>query len=528
MAYEKQTWIPYDDNKTEEQNIQNGAVATAERMNHIENGVEAQATKIELKNHLEDKENPHEVTAHQVGTLTAEESSANVIYQVMGKGNALFTLRADYSGKIFESLEENVNVAKRSSAGNGSPTRILSPNEFSIEVNQVGYDLIAQEDAIVYNFEAHNDNGIIQVLFQYNVVEILERQLGEKFFKDRGAISLLQKTAVAREIITVINPAVWGYGASGTGNKLNYRVWINNSSWGGERSNSSSTITKIEYSTTDSAANNYISDDGYLYAIAYTEPRTGSVSSVINIDYAALDITIELSAREQIEYMIAANHEENIGNVDNYGTATQAEAEAGSASDKFMTPLGTKQYVSSRVATQTETEGGTSSEKLMTPLRTKQHVDSRMADFSEISVGQSDDKIVSPKALKEASIIPIKISEWTNIPLVSTAEAADNTTPQYRIITFSSGENTCTKVELRGAVRSSSTHNIPSSNYSFNVSKLPSDIRPSQTALVPCGTGHMSFTARGAVTPAGDLLLGNQSGVSFDYAYLDSLTYWLD
>ena len=65
MAYEKQTWISYDDNKTEEQNIKDGAVVTAERMNHIEDGVEAQATKIEFDSHLDDKGNPHEVTAHQ-------------------------------------------------------------------------------------------------------------------------------------------------------------------------------------------------------------------------------------------------------------------------------------------------------------------------------------------------------------------------------------------------------------------------------------------------------------------------------
>ncbi|MGJ0918248.1 hypothetical protein ACR77M_21390 [Enterococcus avium] len=267
-----------------------------QKMNDLQQSQTALTTKL--------TETQQKITDSDV--FTKAESSVNVIDQVIGKEKALITLRADYSGKIFESLEENVNVAKRSSTGNGSPTRILSPNEFSTEVNQGGYDLIAQEDANVYNLQTYNDNGIMQVLFQYNVVEILERQLGEDFFKDRGATSLLQKTAVVREIITVINPAVWGYGSSETGNKLNYRVWINNSSWGGARSNNSSTVTKIEYSTTGSAANNYISDDGYLYAIAYTEPRTGSISSVLNIDYAALDITIELSAREHIEYMIAA------------------------------------------------------------------------------------------------------------------------------------------------------------------------------------------------------------------------------
>ncbi|MGM0239490.1 hypothetical protein [Enterococcus sp. AZ103] len=58
MAYTKQTWKQYDDNKTEEQNIQDGAVVTAERMNRIEEG---------LENHSTDKTNPHGVTKNQVG-----------------------------------------------------------------------------------------------------------------------------------------------------------------------------------------------------------------------------------------------------------------------------------------------------------------------------------------------------------------------------------------------------------------------------------------------------------------------------
>ena len=60
------------------------------------------------------------------------------------------------------------------------------------------------------------------------------------------------------------------------------------------------------------------------------------------------------------------------GNVDNYATANQTEAEQGIALNKFVTPMGVKQ-----------------------------HVDSRMADYSEISVGQSDDKMISPKTLAD-------------------------------------------------------------------------------------------------------------------------------
>ena len=58
MTYEKQIWNQYDDLKTEEENIENGAVVTDNRMNHIEEGIEA---------HTTDFKNPHKVTAAQVG-----------------------------------------------------------------------------------------------------------------------------------------------------------------------------------------------------------------------------------------------------------------------------------------------------------------------------------------------------------------------------------------------------------------------------------------------------------------------------
>ena len=65
MSYDKQTWNKYDDLKTEEENIENGAVVTDNRMNHIEDGIGDNNTN--LASHLADKNNPHKVTAAQVG-----------------------------------------------------------------------------------------------------------------------------------------------------------------------------------------------------------------------------------------------------------------------------------------------------------------------------------------------------------------------------------------------------------------------------------------------------------------------------
>ena len=92
MSYEKQTWNKYDELKTEEENIENGAVVTDNRMNHIEEGIYShtvdisnphkvtaaqvgldkvdnvkQASKVEFDSHTSDISNPHKVTATQIG-----------------------------------------------------------------------------------------------------------------------------------------------------------------------------------------------------------------------------------------------------------------------------------------------------------------------------------------------------------------------------------------------------------------------------------------------------------------------------
>jgi len=89
-----------------------------------------------------------------------------------------------------------------------------------------------------------------------------------------------------------------------------------------------------------------------------------------------------------------------LGNVDNNPTASQAEAEAGAASDRFMSPLRVKQAIAALhgnrtdnphgvtkaqvglgsvdnypTATQAEAEAGTAANRFMTPQRVKQALD---------------------------------------------------------------------------------------------------------------------------------------------------------
>lgn len=264
------------------------------------------AKKEDLTSHVSNKENPHEVTAHQVGALTAEESFANVVDQIIGKENAKINITLDYQNKIAGSVVENPH---KSAAGFSSV--IPMPAQVTGEVSQNAYNALSALDGDVTSPYTTTNKDMTYFLVQWNVLEALERELGSKFFTDRGATTTKEKVKIAKEILIGINPVFWGYGKSPSGNKLNFKIWINNSSWAGTRSHNASSVTKMEYNSTGTSTNNYLSDDGYLYASAYAEPSDGAIASTVVGDYAQLNLEIEISANDHIESKISAYHGAN-------------------------------------------------------------------------------------------------------------------------------------------------------------------------------------------------------------------------
>lgn len=428
MAYEKQTWISYDDNKTEEQNIQDGAVVTAERMNHIEQG---------LVEHEKDKENPHEVTAHQVGALTAEESSANVVNQVIGKENAKINITLDYQNKIAGSVVENPHKA---AAGFSSSLPI--PSNLIGEASQTAYDALSSTDGQLTSPNTTANKDLTYFAFVWDVLEWSKRELGTKFFSDRGAETDKQCVELIRSITEELTFNIDGYGHSPSGYKLSATVWdgVGNKWSPGVVSSEQNKVSQLQRVIAKATIPNFINDDGKVRVITYGDPSDGTIASTIKLDYTNLNLKLIISANDHIESKIATYYGKNIGNVDNYGTATQAEAEAGTATDKFMTPLRTKQHVSSRIASQTEAESGTATEKLMTPLRTKQHVDKRIATKAEAEAGTSETAIMTPKATKQAiekiaANTSIARKSFTGVSTIETSERG-KFNPDGAIISF--------------------------------------------------------------------------------------------
>lgn len=80
MSYEKQAWSKYDALKSEEENIENGAVVTDSRMNHMEDGIEVNSNALENQaNKINEYLNNHGLNVKDFGAVgngQADDSNA--------------------------------------------------------------------------------------------------------------------------------------------------------------------------------------------------------------------------------------------------------------------------------------------------------------------------------------------------------------------------------------------------------------------------------------------------------------------
>ena len=164
MVYEKQTWNKYDDLKTEEENIQNGAVVTDNRMNHLEDGISA--IDLEITSHESNKTNPHSVTKEQVGlSNVANYGIATEAEATAGTSNAKYmtpslTKKAakSYVDKTDVGLS-NVDNVKQASKSEFDEHTANKNNPHSVTATQVGAYTKSETDA---KFKVVNDLIISQ------------------------------------------------------------------------------------------------------------------------------------------------------------------------------------------------------------------------------------------------------------------------------------------------------------------------------------------------------------------------------
>lgn len=258
-----------------------------------------------------------------------QESSANVIYQVIGKEKAEITFRLDAKSEF----------VKVSSVGY---TTLLSPTNVSwTPLTEEQLNNLSSLDGSLYSARDAAANYMKQLKYDCDILGFFKSLLGEKFFTIRGATTDSQKVEVLESLITDFTSNVYGYGSGGGINKLTHRNW--NGTWTVSDSTAANEVTRIGQ-TIESTDTNWkkLINGGKISVLSNSEPTISPNYSTVNIDYLCLDVTIELSANEHFEYMIAANHRENL--------ATQDEAEEGLNESKTMTPVRVFQAIAKWIA----------------------------------------------------------------------------------------------------------------------------------------------------------------------------------
>lgn len=141
MSYEKQNWVPYDDNLSEEENINVGAVVTAERMNHIESGIQQ---------HTTDEENPHKVTKAQVGlsNVTDVEQASKVDFEAHATNN--LNPHGVTASQVGLGNVENIRQAAKTDfdahVENSSNPHGVTAKQVGLE-NVMNYDIASDDEA---------------------------------------------------------------------------------------------------------------------------------------------------------------------------------------------------------------------------------------------------------------------------------------------------------------------------------------------------------------------------------------------
>lgn len=409
-----------------------------------------------------------------------QESSANVIDNIAGTEKAILK-----NGLLIDGI---------------SGTGARDDNGTLIPFVQDDYYKLASTDTYVRNETLVSGRGA-EIQFDFNVIETLESRYPAIF---ESSTTIAEKISKYKTIIKNVNAniIIRGRGIhSSTNVATNFsRLFL---SWGTNYSNntslgiaSSSDFSKIN-SNLSVLGINSISNKGYYTLFAVTR-RTGAsdngavsdgvTPAWVEVKDISLTVELEVNGRTIIESMIAANHVENI-------------------------------------ATKEEAETATNNSKTMTPLRTKQQIDKRMATKEEVIAGIATDKLVSPATLHQ--YMSMEVGEWVALALNSGVIAADSTVPQYRITSHRTGDVVKKLVEFRGAV-TLTAGTIPSSENTTSAATIASELRPTQTAMASCSTNVLSVVGRVHVTKAGNMGIGQNSGQTINYLYLNNLRYWLD
>lgn len=272
-------------------------------------------------------------TIEEHDVFTKQESSVNVIDQIIGKEKGQISIITDFKNKVTNSNVENPHWAGAAFVGD----KLEKPSYFVTEVAQTRYNSLSEKDGNTAFVTATGADLRPSLCLKYDLLEIVKRRLGEDFFIDREATTTEQQLSLLDAIVTNFEVGTYAKGTGvEAGKATNWcasKLWFDNSRWTtGTPQNTTGEIKRLAFALDPvNKLSRYLDEKGILQVIIYGGLSDGVTNTNVYVDYSDLLIDIEVSSNKHIKSIVATNHVENL--------ATEDEAESGEDNSKIMTPL---------------------------------------------------------------------------------------------------------------------------------------------------------------------------------------------
>ncbi len=243
---------------------------------------------------------------------------------------------------------------------------LKKPKDTWNEISQSDYNkLVSRDDSGVSS--GSTQNGVIpQQLGVFNALEAAKKLIPQNFegLSQEEAVVLLKDSFVAFTISERVK-------ATSPNNKtIKVSTYIESTdSWTTQIQENAGEYKDLSVQVTDK---NFITSDGLIYLISYTDPSNGVTTANLDVDYSAIQLEISINAQDVLAKSGFVREEQlkehtesqdnphkvtasqvGLGNVKNYGFATDSEASAGTSTTKYMSPKNVADAIKGQAVTQT-------------------------------------------------------------------------------------------------------------------------------------------------------------------------------
>lgn len=281
-------------------------------------------------------------------------------------GDSNIKIMMDFVGKTAGNTATNPNKY----FSDFTAKTLKKPTDTWNEVSQADYNKLASRDDSGVSTGSTQSGVIPQQRGEFNIIEIVKALIPQVFEgMDKGqSVTFIKNNFVSFTINERLK-------ATSPNNKnIKVSTYLQSSdSWSTQIQEAAAEFKDFTVQINDK---NFITDEGFIHLINYTDPSNGVTSSNVETDYSGVQIELSVNAQDILEKSgfaksvdinkkidVHVNDKNNphgvtkkqvgLENVGNYGFANDGEAVAGTNVNRYMHPKNVSDAIKGQAVTQT-------------------------------------------------------------------------------------------------------------------------------------------------------------------------------